>query len=451
MNKITMIPVNMLIHHPQNPRLDLGDLTELTESIKTNGIMQNLTVVADPETSKYMVVIGNRRMEAAKLAGLAEVPCVISDMDHKTQVATMLMENMQRADLTVYEQAQGVQMMMDLGLTEGQISDMTGFSRTTVKRRAEMAKLDKETLKEKCAQLTIDDMDQLAKIKDLGTRNKVLKEAGTGNFKWSITAAIREQTRKENYQLIRGILLQAGCTEKNYKEVENFWDNYEHLPYQTGIDLDTYEPGKNILPEDDRELYFYWEYSTVRFWAEKRKAKPEEDEPDEEDAAEKAKEQEAQEAWDRLKEIEQHARESREEFIRGMVVKQKDSRKALEWLIIALVVNNDCMTNLLPDDYDEEVLKALPKGHTETDLDLEWIKNEIANNPQIFGEVINEILFDGEDSTQMRWNIRQKPKHCRNISMLTGYECLEAFGYKMSDDERAYLDGTLDCFGEEEE
>ena len=55
MNEITMIPVNMLEHHPENPRKDLGDLTELTASIKKNGIMQNLTVVPDMDNSKYLV------------------------------------------------------------------------------------------------------------------------------------------------------------------------------------------------------------------------------------------------------------------------------------------------------------------------------------------------------------------------------------------------------------
>ena len=135
MNTITMIPIEKLLHHSHNPRLDLGDLTELTESIRSQGVLQNLTVVPDPESEGYLVVIGNRRMEAAKLAGLAEVPCVISDMDFNTQIATMLTENMHRTDLTLYEQAQGIQMMMDLGLTETQISEMTGFSRTTIKRR----------------------------------------------------------------------------------------------------------------------------------------------------------------------------------------------------------------------------------------------------------------------------------------------------------------------------
>ena len=119
MNNITMIKVEQLYHHPENPRKDLGDISELTESIRKNGIMQNLTVVKNQFVpDMYTVVIGNRRMEAAKAAGLDAVPCVISDMGPREQIATMLEENMQRSDLSLYEQAQGFQMMMDLGYTQ---------------------------------------------------------------------------------------------------------------------------------------------------------------------------------------------------------------------------------------------------------------------------------------------------------------------------------------------
>ncbi len=460
MNTITMIPIEQLLHHPQNPRIDLGDLTELAESIKSQGVLQNLTVVPEaeyPGDDHYLVLIGNRRMEAAKMAGLEELPCAIVEMDETDQIATMLTENMHRTDLTVYEQAQGVQMMMDLGLTEEQISEMTGFSRTTVRRRVEMAKLDKETLKEKCTQLTMDDMDQLAKIRDIAKRNQLLKEAGTNNFKWKVENEIKEQKRRENYRLVRGILLQAGCIERETRGVENFWNNYEYLPYSNTIDLDEYKAGENILPEDDRQLYFYTEYGGVRFWAEKRKAdvkEEEQEEPEDEESAErKAREKEVQDAWERLKEIEEHAKESRAAFLENLTIKQKDNRKALEWLMIAMVATNDCdtgMTRLLPE-YDEEQLKALPKGHTETDLDLKWIREEIGTNPQLYGQVMDGLFFDGEDSVQSRWWTSKKPEYCRNISMITGYEWLEDFGYQASDDERAYLDGTLDCYGEEEE
>ena len=95
MNEIIMVPLSMLNHHPDNPRSDLGDVTELADSIRSQGILQNLTVIpakrpltdrekaaftedgeeppkSIPDGMKYWVVIGNRRLEAAKLAGADE-------------------------------------------------------------------------------------------------------------------------------------------------------------------------------------------------------------------------------------------------------------------------------------------------------------------------------------------------------------------------------------------
>lgn len=130
---IQMISIADLHPHKDNPRKDLGDLSELTESIKVNGIFQNLTVTPRPEGG-YTVIIGHRRMEAAKLAGLTELPCAVVDMDERTQLSTMLLENMQRSDLTTYEQAQGFQLMFDLGMSAEEISDKSGFAVSTVKK-----------------------------------------------------------------------------------------------------------------------------------------------------------------------------------------------------------------------------------------------------------------------------------------------------------------------------
>ena len=153
---IVNIKVESLYPHPENPRKDLGDVSELAESIKKNGIMQNLTVIAGHyEADKlvdggYTLIIGHRRCEAAKVAGLTEVPCrIVENMSEKEQLSTMLEENMQRSDLTVYEQAQGFQMMLDLGETEDSIAEKTGFSKRTIRRRLNIAKLDQNVLKEK--------------------------------------------------------------------------------------------------------------------------------------------------------------------------------------------------------------------------------------------------------------------------------------------------------------
>ena len=454
MNEIVMIPVAQLEHHPENPRKDLGDLTELAESIRKNGVMQNLTVVENHfAPDLYTVVIGNRRLEAAKMAGLEALPCVVASMDPKTQLSTMLMENMQRADLTVYEQAQGFQMMMDLGLTEEQIGEMTGFSRTTVRRRVKMAELDQEALAKYGTQLTMDDLDKLAKVQDIKKRNELLKEAGSGNFKWKVDNALTEQTRTENYEKAKAVLLAAGLVEKSTNGMVNFWKEYEYLPYSINVTLDSYTDGQNIVPEDDRQIYFCREYSMIRFWAERRKEEPkEEEEPSEEEIARQKEEEQARAAWARLEEIEQHADESRGEFLKTLSVKQKDNRKALEWMIIALVATNNPETavELLPD-YDNEDIEQLPKGYTETDLDLKAIREQIETNPQLYAEVMYGMFFNGEDCVRGRWSKAKKPEYCRNIALITGYQWLEDFGYQTSDEERAYLDGTLDCYAEAEE
>ena len=70
---------------PRIRRADLGDLTELAESIKKNGVMQNLTVVEDGDG--HMAVIGHRRLAAAKLAGLKTVPCQVEDLTPKEQMS----------------------------------------------------------------------------------------------------------------------------------------------------------------------------------------------------------------------------------------------------------------------------------------------------------------------------------------------------------------------------
>ena len=194
MNHIVNISTDRLWPHPENPRKDLGDLTELAESARKNGIMQNLTIVplelADPDAARqregknYTVLIGHRRLAAAKLAGIKELPCRIEEgMDKKEQVSTMLEENMHRSDLTVYEQAQGFQLMMDLGETEASIAEKTGFSKRTIRRRLNIARLDQEELQRKekdvSFQLSIKDLYELEKVKDIRVRNKILKEASS--------------------------------------------------------------------------------------------------------------------------------------------------------------------------------------------------------------------------------------------------------------------------------
>lgn len=91
----------------------------------------------------------------------------------------MLLENMQRSDLSVSEQAQGFQLMLDLGETETTIAEKTGFSRSTVRHRLNLAKLDQETLtsreENKDFQLTLTDLYELEKVQDIEKEMKSLR------------------------------------------------------------------------------------------------------------------------------------------------------------------------------------------------------------------------------------------------------------------------------------
>lgn len=227
--KIKMIPTENLVHHPDNPRKSIGDIEELTDSIRKNGVMQNLTVVpAEDELGKFWVLIGNRRFEAAKRAGLEELPCRVAEgLSKIEQIGIMLEENMQRADLTIVEQAQGFQLMLDMGETVAGIAQRTGFSESTIRRRVKLNELDGDALSKAMTsfQLTISDVAELEKVENVEKRNDLLKKAySADDLRGKIGAAVREQERKKDIGLISGRLREMGLKEISVKS-EHLWSS----------------------------------------------------------------------------------------------------------------------------------------------------------------------------------------------------------------------------------
>lgn len=300
-NKDTIVSISAqeIYQHPDNPRKDLGDLSELADSIKKNGIMQNLTVIPGhwltdeewKETTRkykkkpseelrtllnkrwtpegYTLIIGHRRFAASKMAGLTELPCrIVEGMDKKDQVSIMLAENMQRADLTIWEQANGFQMMLDLGVTEEQIAEKSGFSKTTVRRRLNIAKLDQKLLKEKEAddgfQLSLKDLYELEKVEDIAERNRILSEAkDSRDLIWKAHSALTETARKKRQGEIIQMLDSAGIEKapaKADKEIyTSKWITVKDYP------LDDDVPKKLGIPKKERDkLYYLRHYNSVR-------------------------------------------------------------------------------------------------------------------------------------------------------------------------------------------
>lgn len=228
---IFQIPVANIEPHPQNPRKDLGDLTELCDSISKNGIMQNLTVVPlDDSMMRFRCVIGHRRLAAAKKIGLFAVPATIAEnMDEREQLATMIAENMQRADLTIPEQVGAVQLMLDLGEDIDSVVERTGLAKSTVKQRAKIAGLtDNATLTKAWEHgVTLLQIEQIAKIEDPERRAALWAKSTEKYFDREITAALYEERCEKFQRRIGKLLEEAGVqraedvTEQDRKWVRN--------------------------------------------------------------------------------------------------------------------------------------------------------------------------------------------------------------------------------------
>lgn len=244
---IHMLPIDALLNHPKNVRKDYTDIDELAQSIKTRGIMQNLTVVPAPgheeDCSLFYVVIGNRRLKAAEKAGLKELPCVIAwDMPEREQVSIMVTENMQRADLSITEQAESFQLMLDLGETVDTVSEKTGLSKTTIYHRLNLAKLGVDKIKarqakegtqtgaQKYFQLGINDLIYLERVKSMTKRREILDTAAdSGKLRYMVDDESRKEKVAELKKKAGPILKALGVEYKDnakydyeYKKVEGF-------------------------------------------------------------------------------------------------------------------------------------------------------------------------------------------------------------------------------------
>jgi ParB family chromosome partitioning protein len=108
-----MIPVEKIKPNPDQPRKFLGDLRELTESIKEKGVLEPILVRFIPRDDCYYIISGERRYHASRAAGLREIPCIEKIADDAETLELGLIENLQRKDLTPFEEADGLQRLAE--------------------------------------------------------------------------------------------------------------------------------------------------------------------------------------------------------------------------------------------------------------------------------------------------------------------------------------------------
>ncbi len=180
-----IIPINQIAPNPEQPRVDIGDLTELSSSIEQNGVLEPLLVKPNGNGT-WMIIAGERRWRAANLAGLTEVPCIELDIDEKSIAEIALIENLQRKDLTVWEEADGFAYLVErFGYTHEEIAKKIGKSRTTVTESMAIAGLP-EAIRVKCRQSKIvakSTLLEVARQFDETAMHELLDNIGTKGYK----------------------------------------------------------------------------------------------------------------------------------------------------------------------------------------------------------------------------------------------------------------------------
>lgn len=437
---IQNIEISKINPHYDNPRKDLGDLTELADSIKSNGIFQNLTVVPwfskitgvgadDPKQQEemgYIVVIGHRRLAAAKLAGLTEVPCAISDMSYRKQIATMLLENMQRNDLTVYEQAQGFQMMLDLGESINDISKDTGFSETTVRRRVKLLELDKEKFRQSVERgANLMEYAELEKIQDISLRNKVLDKIGTSNFKWELQNAIDKERSKKNEVLIIAELNKFAVQVESTNGLQHIRSYY---PSQN--------PEINVPDDADTVEYFFQiqDYGAITLY--KKDDNANQGVSSQKDPTWLKEQRERDERRAVLDEISKQAYQLRCNFIKEIsnARAKKNISVIIEYLLKAMM-SDECYSYF---DFEDFTKFLAIKINEEDEENFDSITDHVTAQPERCLLTAAYLLLDSVQDKYYDWN----NQHDNNEMLNTVYDFLVKLGYGVSEEEQSLRDGT---------
>ncbi len=190
-----MIPIEEIQPNADQPRKDRGDLRGLVESVREKGVLEPLLVRHLPENDSYMIISGERRYHAAKAAGLAELPCIEKDVDDSESLELALIENVQRKDLTPFEEADGLQALADrFGLTHEEIARKIGKSRSSISELLSL-RLIPDEIKALCVESGVLSKSQLLQVARQPSEAK-MRDAIR---RFALGMLNREQAREERH------------------------------------------------------------------------------------------------------------------------------------------------------------------------------------------------------------------------------------------------------------
>jgi ParB family chromosome partitioning protein len=159
-----MIPIEQIQLNADQPRKELGDLHGLIESVREKGVLEPLLVRYLAESDRFMIISGERRYHAASAAGLREVPCIEKDVDDGETLEIALIENLQRKDLTPFEEADGIQALADrFSLTHEEIADRIAKSRPSITETLSLRNIP-DKVKAQCIEVGVLSKSQLLQV-----------------------------------------------------------------------------------------------------------------------------------------------------------------------------------------------------------------------------------------------------------------------------------------------
>ena len=177
---VRMIAINKLDPNPRQARSELGDIRDLMSSIKEKGVLEPILV--RPKDGRYEIIAGERRYIASKKVGLKEMPCIEMEVEDNEAMEISLIENLQRKNLDVFEEADGLQALVDIyDYNHQDIADKIGRARSTITEIISISKIP-EHIRRFCMDNSISSRSTLIEIskqktpEDMFTLAKQIKE-----------------------------------------------------------------------------------------------------------------------------------------------------------------------------------------------------------------------------------------------------------------------------------
>lgn len=204
--RIRMIPLDKIDPNPHQARSELGNIQELMDSIKSKGVLEPILVRAIGE--RFEIIAGERRFIASKNIGLSELPCIEMDVEENEAMEIALIENLQRKDLDIFEEADGLNALIEMyGYNHQQVSDKIGKARSTITEILSISKIPqkvRELIKESpsISRTTIIEIARMKTGEDMMRLvQQILERRLTREDTRDLTKILKGKSKKQKYYI----------------------------------------------------------------------------------------------------------------------------------------------------------------------------------------------------------------------------------------------------------